>query len=141
MTLIYNTQKEKLKRRVLRRETTPAEAIAWKMLRNRRFNGYKFRRQYSVGKLVLDFYCPEAKLAIEIDGSSHLHKDSKKYDRIREKFVEACNITFLRFNNNEIYEGRDSVSHKIQNALCLLVAPLLTKERGGGEVVKTRHYL
>lgn len=132
MTLIYNMQKEKLKRRILRRKATPAETVVWKILRDRRFSGYKFRRQYSVGKLVLDFYCPEAKLAIELDGSSHLNKDSKRYDKIREEFVETCSISFLRLNNSEIYEDMDRVSNKIQNTLSLLLSPLLAKERGRG---------
>ncbi|MFY9457874.1 MAG: endonuclease domain-containing protein [Candidatus Spechtbacterales bacterium] len=132
MTLVYNTQKEKLKRRILRRKGTPSEAIVWKTLRDRRFNGYKFRRQYSVGKLVLDFYCPEAKLAVEIDGGSHLSEGSKEYDKIREEFVESCGITFLRFSNSEIYADIDKVLHKIQNTLSLLISPLLAKERGRG---------
>jgi very-short-patch-repair endonuclease len=71
MTKVYNRIDEKIKRRMLRGNMPQAEIILWSKLKNKGFKGYKFRRQYSVGKFVIDFYCPRLKLAIEVDGKSH----------------------------------------------------------------------
>ncbi len=71
MTKAYNRTEEKTKRRMLRRSMPRPEAILWARLRDRQLGGQKFRRQYSVGNFVIDFFCPELKLAVEIDGESH----------------------------------------------------------------------
>ncbi len=68
MNKIFNQNTQKEERRSLRRRSTKAERTLWQNLRERGFEGYKFRRQVSVGFFVLDFYCPELKLAIEVDG-------------------------------------------------------------------------
>ena len=75
-----------------------AEVILWSKLRGKGLDGHKFRRQYSIGKFVLDFYCPKLRLAIEVDGDSHM---------------EAIGITFLRFSNREIYKNINGVLNKI----------------------------
>ena len=67
----YNDQALKGVRRRLRRETTEAERVLWSKLRNRQFHGLKFYRQYGVEKYILDFYCPEKRLGIELDGGQH----------------------------------------------------------------------
>jgi len=125
MTLIYNIESEKSKRRILRRKTTEAELIVWRILKNRKICGHKFRRQYSIKGFVLDFYCPEAKLAIEIDGGYHLKNESQEYDREREKFIESLGIRFLRFRNDEICENINNVMTQITNYL----SPPLLRER------------
>jgi len=89
MTTIFNKHSEKEKRRQLRNNLTKAEVIVWQHLKGRQVNNCKFRRQYSIGPFVLDFYCPELKLAIEIDGSSHDHEDAQAYDQERQKYIEA----------------------------------------------------
>jgi very-short-patch-repair endonuclease len=61
----------------------PAEVILWQRLRNRQVEGYKFRRQYSIGRFVVDFYCPEKRLAIEVDGESHFVEEADLRDRER----------------------------------------------------------
>ncbi|MBN1639175.1 MAG: DUF559 domain-containing protein, partial [Ignavibacteriales bacterium] len=71
MTKHYNISSEKEKRRQLRQGQTYCEKIVWENVRNRRLLGLKFRRQYSVDKFVIDFYCPEHKIALEIDGEIH----------------------------------------------------------------------
>jgi len=140
MTLIYNIGSQKFKRRILRRKITEAELIVWNRLKNRKICGCKFKRQYSISGFVLDFYCPEAKLAIEIDGGYHLTSESYEYDKEREKFMESLGIEFLRFRNDEIYENISSVLQKIVDYLSfnytsIKRSPLLNKERGrGGEV-------
>ncbi len=72
-------------------------------------NGCKFRRQYSIGKFIVDFYCPEAKLAIEIDGDTHFTQELRPYDTARQKYIESKGIHFLRFTNKDITENIDGV--------------------------------
>jgi len=74
MTKIFNRTDEEFKRKILRRNMPQAEVILWSKLRNKALKGYKFRRQYSIERFVIDFYCPQLKLAIEVDGDSHFCK-------------------------------------------------------------------
>ena len=97
----------------MRREMPPAEVALWKVLRNKQANGHKFRRQYSVDNYILDFYCPSAKLAIEIDGDSHFSEIAIQSDEIRQKAIEARGIRFLRFTNRDVYENMDAVFENI----------------------------
>ena len=83
MTKHYNKKTEKEKRRTLRKEQTYTEKIFWMQLRNRQILGYKFRRQYSIDHFVIDFYCPELKLAVELDGDVHNIPEQKEYDKAR----------------------------------------------------------
>ncbi len=89
-----------------------AEIILWSKLRNKE-SGYKFRRQYSVGPYIIDFYCPELKLAIEVDGGSHYNMEAELRDKERQKIVESYGFIFLRFTNKEIYENVEGVLIKI----------------------------
>ena len=91
-----------------------AEIILWSKLKSKRLDGYKFRRQYSVGKFVIDFYCPRLKLAIELDGDSHFSEGSEESDKGRQDFIESFGISFLRFTNNDIYENLDEVLTAIE---------------------------
>lgn len=99
---IYNKSNYKKRRRTLRKLQTMAEKIVWKELRNRQLNGYKFVRQYSVGKYILDFYCAQKRLALELDGSQHL-EDPKAvaHDQKRTKYLESENIKVIRVTNND----------------------------------------
>lgn len=117
MTEIFNLNSQKIKRQILRKSMPPAEIILWLKLNRKQLRGYKFRRQYSVGRFVIDFYCPKVKLAIEIDGTSHLGGDAKKYDKERQDFVESLDINFLRFTNTEIHKNLDDVMSKIKEWL------------------------
>jgi very-short-patch-repair endonuclease len=94
-----------------------AEIVLWSRLKSKALNGHKFRRQYSVGKFVIDFYCPRLKLAIEVDGDSHFSNESEPYDKVRRDFIESFGISFLRFTNKEIYENLGEVLAKIENCV------------------------
>ena len=94
----------------------PAEVHLWQRLRQQQL-GHKFRRQYSVGTYVLDFYCVEAKLAIELDGESHYVAGAKDRDEPRQRFIERFAIRVLRFTNTEIYENLEGVLEVILQAL------------------------
>ncbi len=114
MTIFYNKSKNLTKRILLRRAQTPQEEILWGKLRNNQL-GHKFKRQYSVGPYVLDFYCPIQKLAIELDGSQHL--ENKEYDAERTEYLSVFNIKVVRFWNNEINTNLEGVLLKIQTEL------------------------
>jgi len=117
MTKYFNKHTELQKRRRLRNNATKAERILWKYLKNSQLENTKFRRQYSIDQFVIDFYSPEIKLAIEVDGNSHLGKEQIPYDIEREKYIKSFNIKFQRFANDEVYKNIDSVLLKISNKI------------------------
>jgi very-short-patch-repair endonuclease len=122
MTRIYNRQSEKEKRRALRRNMTKAEVLLWLRLKNKQVLGYRFLRQYSVDRYVLDFYCPKLRLAIEVDGESHFVEGAEEYDRERQQYIEALGIKFLRFLNTEIYQNLRGVLQAINEKVTELSA-------------------
>jgi very-short-patch-repair endonuclease len=131
MTKFYNKTSEKQKRRRLRQHQTNAEDLVWWFLRNRQLLGLKFRRQYSVSKYVIDFYCTEIKFAIELDGGSHLSLEQKTKDKIRQKSLEKYGINFIRITDDELFGNPNKAFSKIEKAIRdLTPALLLSKERG-----------
>jgi len=111
---LYNLRKLKNRRQELRNNPTEAESLLWKAIQHSKLNGRKFRRQHSVGYHILDFYCPEERLAIEIDGDSHNRKDAKEYDAGRTEFLESIGIRVLRFKNYEVLKNLKGVIEEIQ---------------------------
>jgi len=101
-TIHFNRHGERDKRRFLRNNPTESEKTLWQCLRKKKILGYKFRRQYGIDAFIVDFYCPKAKLAIEIDGEIHKSRDVMLADRKRQEYIEQFGITFLRFTNAEI---------------------------------------
>jgi very-short-patch-repair endonuclease len=85
-----------------RQRSTNVEGVLWGYLRNRKLNGYKFRRQHPISDFIADFYCHECKLVIEIDGDYHNDLAQKQYDKGRTYVLEELNIKVLRFNNQEV---------------------------------------
>jgi very-short-patch-repair endonuclease len=123
MTEVFNRIEVKEKRRALRKEMPPAEVILWKLLRGKGLCGRKFRRQYSIGPYIVDFYCPQEKLAIEIDGESHFVEGAEIGDRERQKYIEAKGIHVLRFTNTDVYERLEGVVIQIASRLPLKTSP------------------
>jgi very-short-patch-repair endonuclease len=110
MTDLYNISSLKPRRQFLRNNCTIAESILWQKIRRRQICGVKFRRQYSVGCYILDFYCPEIRFSIELDGKYHDHPAQIEHDRIRTKILNDYGITELRIKNEEIlYHLEESV--------------------------------
>jgi very-short-patch-repair endonuclease len=101
--------------RELRRHMSPAEKILWRELRGRRFEGFRFRRQHPLGEYVLDFYCADAKLALEIDGESHL--DQSRSDARRTKWIESQGIRVERFWNTHKFDELETVKDRIWQLL------------------------
>jgi len=109
--------------RELRSRLTDAEQLLWYLLRSRRFCGYKFRRQHPVGRFILDFYCHEERLAIELDGSGHCRDEKLLYDTARTTELAGEGVRVLRFWNNDVLENLESVLEAIFLALCPSSAP------------------
>jgi methylmalonyl-CoA mutase cobalamin-binding domain/chain len=117
---------EELKNRIreMRRNATDAEALLWHILRNRAFHNAKFRRQHPVGGYILDFYCHEAKLAIELDGSQHNEDEQVKYDEERAKILrEQHGIEVIRFWNSELLNKTEEVLNTLWDVLDERLAP------------------
>lgn len=114
---LYNNIQLKQRRRVLRRNQTDAEKALWFYLRRRSIEGLKFFRQYGVGAYILDFFCPEARLGIEIDGGQHAEGKNIIKDNARTKFLEKENIKVLRFWNNEVLKQKEAVVEKIREVI------------------------
>jgi len=92
-----------------------AEIILWSRLKTEQLNGLKFRRQHSIGKYIIDFYCPKHKLAIEIDGVTHENRE--RQDGQREKYISSFGIKTIRFSNHNIYKNLDDVLEYILNSI------------------------
>ena len=93
--------------RTLRHSPTHAETVFWRVLRDRKRAGAKFRRQHPVGRFILDFYCPELKLVVELDGRQH--DDQTVRDAERTAFLAGEGYHVLRFRNNEVLEDLEMV--------------------------------
>ena len=115
MTRFLNNSPElKQFRRDLRNNMTKAEIMLWKYIKNKQLDGRKFRRQFSVGKYILDFYCMEENLAIELDGNDHFTEAGYEYDIKRDGFLKEQGITVLRFENAEVFENLEDVLENIK---------------------------
>jgi len=115
VTRIFNKTSEKEKRRKLRNNPTYTEKILWLSLRKKQIHGVRFLRQYSVSYFVIDFYAPKIKLAIEVDGSSHIGNET--YDLARQKYIESFNIKVIRFTDEEVSGNTDKVVKKIEKVV------------------------
>jgi len=104
-------------RRELRREATEAESALWALLRGRQLVGFKFRRQYSCGSYILDFFCPARRLAIELDGGQHFDPKAEVYDQRRTAFLERRGIQVLRFATDLVFREREAVLEEIVRVL------------------------
>jgi len=107
--------------RTLRKEQTKAEKIIWESIRNRKFHNLKFRRQHVIEGFVLDFYCSELKLGIEVDGG--IHKKRKDYDELRQEVIESEGVLIIRITNKEIMGNKRAVLNKIEKLLGLQTTP------------------
>ena len=103
--------------RKLRQKSTEAEKKLWSLLRNRQLKGKKFRRQHAIANYILDFYCHECKLRIELDGNVHTTIGAKKYDTSRTVLLKEIGITVLRFWNGEVLQNTSKVLQVISTYL------------------------
>jgi len=100
-----------------RTQPTAAEALLWSRLRNRQIGGPKFRRQHPIGAFVMDFYCSEHRLAVEVDGGQHFEPGAIAKDGQRTARLELLGIQMLRFTNLEVLTEMDGVLERIFDAV------------------------
>jgi tRNA modification GTPase len=116
--------------RNLRKTMTDAEELLWQLLRKRQLKGYKFRRQHPLKKgFILDFYCAEAKLGVEIDGKYHLEAAQMQYDEGRTYEIQAYGIRIVRYKNEEVLNDTERILSEILSEVSS-PQPLSITERG-----------
>ncbi|MDT8441414.1 MAG: endonuclease domain-containing protein [Desulfuromonadales bacterium] len=118
--------------RTLRCQQTDAERLLWSCLRRRQLGGFRFRRQHPIERYVLDFYCCEAKLAIELDGGQHNEPEGKERDKERTAWLGSKGISVIRFWNNEVVSDRDGVLEQIYEELRRRLPPPSQPPPAGG---------
>ena len=119
-----------LKRR-LRSNMTGPETQLWSRLRARQLQGLKFRRQHGIGPCIVDFYCPEQSLVIEVDGDSHADADQILKDQLRDRYFQSLGLHVIRYINDDILKNLDGVLENLAQRLLsrsTSPSPLLTKE-------------
>ena len=133
MKKIFNLKRQKEKRQYLRTHMTKAEITLWHNLKAKQLLGHKFRRQHGIDEYVVDFYCPELKLAIELDGESHISEDAKLNDLSRQQHIERYGVRFLRFTDDEVLGNPDRVVKTIEDVVTGLssTTPSSPPPRGG----------
>jgi very-short-patch-repair endonuclease len=99
--------------RTLRKNMTDAEMLLWAKIRGRQLKGHQFYRQKVIGSYIVDFYCPKAKLVIEVDGGQHYSAEGIDKDKIRDAFVEESGLKVIRFSDREVCKNLRGVIEKI----------------------------
>ena len=115
--LIHNNRKLSGYRSKLRHNLTPAEALLWKNLQKSKLDGKKFRRQHSIGPYIVDFYCPECRVIVELDGAGHFGLLGAERDEARTRFLSRFGTRVLRFENKEVFGNLEGVLETIRLAL------------------------
>ena len=115
MKRIYNKKIVRPCRRALRSNLTLAEKVIWLSLHKRQTGGIRFLRQYSIDNFIVDFYSPELKLGIEVDGDSHV--GNEEYDKYRQTLIEQHKIKILRFSNEQVMGNPEKVIEKVKQAI------------------------
>jgi type I restriction enzyme M protein len=114
--------------RELRRKQTPAEDALWELLRNRQLGELKFRRQHQIGDYIVDFFCAEHGLIVELDGSVHGTPDRKKTDAKRDAYLRSLGHTVLRFSNARVFDDTEKLLAEIAGSI-----PSTSGRGAGGE--------
>ena len=112
-TIIPYRKDLKLLARKLRKNSTFSEVLLWCEIKNRQLEGFQFHRQVPMLDFIVDFYCHELKLVIEVDGDRHRHDDAPTKDAIRQKRIEDYGVKFLRFNDIDVKQNLQQVTCSI----------------------------
>ena len=114
---LNNLRETKPRRKSLRYNSTLAEATLWEYLKNKQLGGYKFRRQHSIDKFIMDFYNAKKKLCIELDGAAHFTNKGRAYDEFRSGYLASVGIRVIRFENIQVFENIEKVLKVILDEL------------------------
>jgi len=115
--VIFNRRTKKEARRKLRSFGTAAEAVLWTHLQRKQILGKLFRRQVSIGRYIVDFYCAECRLIIELDGAPHFSDLTEEYEVERTRYLEGLGLRILRFENRALRDNLPFVLHRIEEEL------------------------
>jgi very-short-patch-repair endonuclease len=110
---LINRKSLKAVRSVLRNSSTSAEIALWAMLKSKKLEGRKFRRQYSIGRYIVDFCCPSEKLIIELDGNPHGEYHRIQKDENRDNYLKSLGFTVLRFENRIVFQDPEYLKGEI----------------------------
>lgn len=113
-TKLYNLPYLKETRKYLRENMTEPELVLWSVLKGKKLEGRKFRRQHSIGHYIADFYCSSEKLIIELDGKYHFTKEGRAKDKERDEHLALMNKKVLRFENREVLNNLTEVLKRIK---------------------------
>jgi len=97
----------------LRKNMTEAESFLWQRIRRKQLKGRQFYRQKNIGDYIVDFYCPSAKLIVELDGGQHYTEEGMNRDQIRDKYLENFGFSVLRFSDREVFKNIEGVLERI----------------------------
>lgn len=103
--------------RTLRAQATDAVRLVWSLLRSRRLGGFRLRRQHPFGPYILDFYCVQARLALEIDGGQHGAERKRRDDELRDEYLRSRGVRVLRFSNLEVLQETEAVLEAVWRRL------------------------
>jgi very-short-patch-repair endonuclease len=114
--LTYNKRLKPLSRS-LRSNMTDAERLLWSKIRRKQLKGFQFYRQKVIGNYIADFYCPELKLVIEVDGGQHYSAEGRENDRMRDAYMSGAGITVVRFSDRDVLKDLKAVLEEIWKKL------------------------
>ncbi|HDH53324.1 MAG TPA: DUF559 domain-containing protein [Nitrospirae bacterium] len=114
--LSYNKSLKQFSRN-LRKSMTDVERLLWSRIRRKQLKGLQFYRQKTIGNYIVDFYCPESKLVIEVDGGQHYSAEGKDKDHTRDDYMKKIGIIVLRFSDRDILKRINTVMEKIWREL------------------------
>jgi very-short-patch-repair endonuclease len=126
-----------LRSRELRNNMIDTERALWSKLRRKQLKGYQFYRQKIIGNYIVDFYCPKARLVVEVDGAQHYSEEMLEVDKQRDDYLRGNALTVIRFSNLEVRKSLDGVVERILECLESPSIPLLVQgevERAVAEV-------
>ena len=112
MVNFYNRKLKEHARR-LRKNMTDTERFLWSRIRGKQLNGYQFYRQRPIGNFIVDFYCPAARLVIELDGGQHFEEEGKTRDMLRDDYLRGIGIKVLRFSDRDVFKNIEGVIEEI----------------------------
>ncbi|NIW14527.1 MAG: DUF559 domain-containing protein [Candidatus Thorarchaeota archaeon] len=99
--------------RQLRKNMTEAESFLWQRIRRKQLKGRQFYRQKNIGNYIVDFYCPSAKVIVELDGGQHYTQEGIRRDHVRDKYLESLGFTIFRFSDREVFKNIEGVLERI----------------------------
>ena len=111
---IFNKKEFEPRRKGLRNNSTYAEVFLWQQIKKGQLEERKFRRQTSIGSYIVDFYCPEEKIVVELDGDAHFDEETMKYDKERTKYLESIGLRVVRFENQDVLKNTEYVLNTIK---------------------------